>query len=360
VATALLVVACSGSSGDASTSTPASSLGTTTITSPFTSSTIIVFPTTTTTTAPEPGSLEANRLLWEAQGIERYRMTIRVCGDFCVFYEVWVDGGTVVEIPHDREHPHHWGFGDVDWLFDVVESIPPRSAEVDYDPVRGFPTRITPTNFGEGSSMSIEDFQPTDEPLPEYEYPAEAHSQSDLRHQGRYIEAVVEGTVLERGDFTPAEVHPRGWIVEVDLDIIWYQRSGTPTLSLGITEVIDPLAWSWLQPHTLQHREGQRLILLLLASDNSTEGVPAWYASWALQRTDDGLDFLGFFAERYGFDADLPQLCTRGPSGEPRDADRELALLVRWAGEFDRRAPGEPARLVLRRACAADDLLPEW
>ncbi len=113
-------------------------------------------------------------------------------------------------------------------------------------------------------------------------------------------------------------------------------------------------------PHALLHQEGQRVILFLQYARPLPDGSAAWYASWALQRTDDGLDFLGFSAERLGFDADLPQVCTRGPSGKPRDADRELALLVRWAEEFDRLRPGEPARLALRRACAADDLLPEW
>ena len=287
-------------------------------------------------------------------------MTIRACGDFCLFYEVWVDGEAVVEVPHDREHPRRWGFGDVNWLFDVVQGLPPGSAEVDYDPVRGFPTRITTTTFTDGSSLRVEDLQATDEPLPDFEYPAELSPQSDLRHRGRHIDALVEGTVMGRGAFTPAGVYPGGWVVEAAVDAIWYQRAGTPALGLGPMEVVDPLVWSGLHPHTLQNREGERLILLLSAADDPPEGLPAWYASWALQRTDTGLDFLGFLAERYGFDADLPELCTRGPSGESRDAERELALLVHWAEEFDRLGPDEPARLALRRACAADDLLPEW
>ncbi len=363
----LAAAACSGPSGDAFPSTPASSsLATTTITSPFTSSTIIVFPTTTTTTAPEPGSLEANRLLWESQGIDRYRMTITMCGDFCPSAEVWVDGERAVEIPLDREHPHRMGFGDVSWLFDVVEGIPAEwLSEIEYDAQWGYPTRIAanPGWMDGGWSLRVEDFQPTTEPLPEYEYPAEAYSAHDLRHEGRRIDAVVEGTVIRRGAFVPSSLENLlggGWLVDVNLDTIWYQRAGTPPLVLGAMEVIDPQVWSGLQPHTLQHQEGQRLILLLSAPDKATEGLPAWYASWALQRTDDGLDFLGFLAERYGFGADLPELCTRGPSGKERDADRELALLVHWAGEFDRLGPNEPARLALRRACAADDLLPEW
>lgn len=359
-AVALLAAACSQSSGGTSTTVPEASTLPTTSTLPL-GPTITIFPTTTTTTeaVPEPGSLESNRLLWSAQGIDRYRMTIRACGDFCVFYEVWVDGETVVEVPHDREHPRRWGFGDVFRLFDVVEGAPPeRLLEVEYDRQRGYPNLIRiERDSAHWATLRVESLQPTDEPLPEYEYPAEVHSQSDLRHQGRHIDAVVEGTVVQRGEFSPAAVHPAGWIVEVDLDIIWYQRAGTPALGLGPMEVVDPLVWSGLHPHTLLHREGERLILLLSAADDPPDGLPAWYASWALQRTDSGLDFLGFLAERYGFDADLPELCTRGPSGEPRDADRELALLVRWAEEFDRLGPDEPARLALRRACAADDLL---
>jgi hypothetical protein len=267
----------------------------------------------------------------------------------------------VVEIPLDREHPHRMGFGDVSWLFDVVEGIPAEwLSEIEYDAQWGCPTRIAvnPGWMDGGWGLRVEDFQPTTEPLPEYEYPAETYSAYDLRHEGRRIDAVVEGTVIRRGAFVPSSrenPHGEGWLVEVDLDTIWYQRAGTPPLVLGAMEVIDPPVWSGLQPPTLLHREGQRLILLLSVSDEATEGVPAWYASWAVQRTDQGLDFLGYFAERYGFDADLPELCTRGPSTAVRSAEKELALLVRWAGEFDRLGPDEPARLALRRACAADD-----
>jgi hypothetical protein len=38
-----------------------------------------------------------------------------------------------------------------------------------------------------------------------------------------------------------------------------------------------------------------------------------------------------------------------------RSVEKELALLVRWAEEFDRLGPDEPARLALRRACAVAD-----
>jgi hypothetical protein len=362
-AAVLLAAACSPSSGGTSTTVPEASTLPTTSTLPL-GPTITIFPTTTTTeAAPEPGSLEANRLLWESQGIERYRMTIETCGDFCVSCDVWVDGETVVEVPHDRERPHHMGFGDVGWLFDVVQGVPPEwLAEVEYDSRWGYPTLIrSQPSVVHGATLRVEELQPTDEPLPEYEYPAETYGQRDLRRQARGIDAVVEGTVLQRGDFTSARFpHAQGWVIEVDLDVVWYQRAGTPPLVLGATEVIDPVVWSGLRPHALLHREGERIIFLLSAADDTAEGAPAWYASWALQRTDQGLDFLGFFAERYRFDADLPELCTRGPSGEPRDADRELALLVHWAEEFDRLGPGEPARLALRRACAADDLLLEW
>ncbi|MBN2113523.1 MAG: hypothetical protein JW785_05275 [Acidimicrobiia bacterium] len=359
-AAVLLAAACSQSSGG-TTAAPSSSLPTTT--KPATFPTTTLLPTTTTTVAaPAPGSLEANRLLWEAQGIERYRMTIETCGDFCGSYEVWVDGETVVEVPADLDHPHRMGFGDVSWLFDVIEGAPPeRLVEVEYDRQRGFPTLVRIERVaGHWATLRVETLQVTDEPLPDYQYSAEGPGAHDLRHQIRGVDAVVEGTMLTRGDYTPPEVYPDGWLIEVAVDAVWYQRAGTPALGLGSAMVIDPLVWSGLQPHTLQHREGERLILLLAASDDTTEGRPAWYARWALQRTDAGLDFLGFLADCCGFDADLPELCARWPSGEPRDAGRELALLVRWAEEFDRLGPGEPARLALRRACAADDLSPQW
>jgi hypothetical protein len=359
VAAALLVAACSGSSGSTTTNSGPSSLPTTSTVPAFT--TITIFPTTTTTAAaPEPGSLEANRLLWESQGVERYRMTMEMCAWYCVGpYEVWVDGETVVEIPPKGDDPHLLGLGDVSWLFNVIEGIPPEWLHrVEYDPQWGYPTQISvddPGSIDEEWGLRVEDFRVTDDPLPEYESPAEVDQEAGLRNQMRDIDAVVEGTVGQRGDFSPPGVHPDGWLVEVDVDTIWYQRPGTPPLSAFMLEVIDPLAWLGLQPHTLQHREGQRLILLLSVSDEVMEVVPAWYASWALQRTDQGLDFLGFYAEQYGFDADLPQVCARGPSTAARSAEKELALLVRWAEEFDRLGPDEPARLALRRACAADD-----
>lgn len=359
-AAVLLAAACSQSSGG-TTAAPSASLPTTT--RPAISPTTTLLPTTTSTVAaPAPGSLGANRLLWEAQGIERYRMTVETCGDFCGSYEVWVDGDTVVEVPADLDHPYHMGFGNVSWLFDVVEGAPPeRLVEVEYDRQRGFPTLVrierSPLHW---ATLRVEGLQATDEPLPDYEYPAEAAEAAGLRNQMPGVDAVVEGTVSWRGAYTPPEVYPDGWLIEVAVDAIWYQRAGMPALGLGSAVVIDPLVWSGLQPHTLLHREGERLILLLSAAEDATEGWLAWYASWALQRTDAGLDFLGFLAERYGFDADLPELCTRGPSGEPRDADRELALLVHWAEEFNRLGPGEPARLALRRACAADDPSPGW
>jgi len=361
VATALLVAACSGSSGDASTSTPASSSLPTT-TTPFTLSTITVFPTTTTTTAaPEPGSLEANRLLWESQGMERYRMTVTVCGQAgCYSYEVWVDGERVVEVPSDTDYPYRMGFGDVGWLFDVVESIPEEyRRRIEYDPRLGYPTEIgfdAPFSIDEEWSLAVEDLQATHEPLPEYEYPAEPNYGVQLGREVRETAALVEATVIRRESFIPVsrEYWDDGWIVDVDINTIWYQRPGAPPLSTGAAQVIDPVSWGH-HPHALLHQEGQRVILFLRYSRPLPDGSTAWYASWALQRTDQGLDFLGFRAERYGFDVDLPQLCTRGPSGKERNAEAELALLVHWAGEFDRLGPDEPARLALRRACAADD-----
>jgi hypothetical protein len=303
VTAALLVAACSGSSGSTTTVSGPASLRTTSSLPAFT--TITVFPTTTTTAAaPEPGSLEAYRLLWESQGVERYRMTMELCAWYCVGpYEVWVDGETVVEIPPKGDDPHLLGLGDMSWLFNVIEGLPPEWLHrVEYDPQWGYPTRISvddPGSIDEEWGLRVEDFRVTDDPLPECESPAEVDQEAGIRNQMRAIDAVVEGTVGQREGFSPLEVHPGGRLVEVDVDTVWYRRPGTPPLSIGSMEVVDPLFSLGMQPHALLHREGQRLILLLGAPRQMPDGTWAWPARSALQRTEGGLDFLKFYAEHY-------------------------------------------------------------
>ena len=99
-------------------------------------------------TTPE-NDLAEYRALWEAQGLRDYTFDVRrVC--YCQFMgdvRVTVQDGVITgvtelasEVAHDPEF-----FRTIDGLFDLVQDAYDRDAhevQVDFDPDRGYPTRI--------------------------------------------------------------------------------------------------------------------------------------------------------------------------------------------------------------------------
>ena len=99
-------------------------------------------------TTPE-NDLAEYRALWEAQGLRDYTFDVRrVC--YCQFMgdvRVTVKGGVITgvtelasEVAHDPEF-----FRAINSLFDLVQDADERDAheiQVEFDPGRGYPTRI--------------------------------------------------------------------------------------------------------------------------------------------------------------------------------------------------------------------------
>jgi len=267
-------------------------------------------------------------------------------------YRVFVTGGdtTVVtlEPPYQSAGVVLGALGPMERLFAFVESIASEHLHVRYDPTWGYPTRVTqaPAPLVDGSwSVKVSDFQVLQQPpVVEGDDPTTLGPEwwQLLRAHG-----VVEATVL--GPTGPFGGDWGGWVVAIeDTQVLYWASKVAPTegyLKAGgiiITAVADPASFG---PRILRGTEGERLILLLGHPPGEPWGEEQslFRVLWAARRTDNGLEFLGPWAEFTTINQGLPGLC--GPTDEPRDADAEIDLLVRlvdgvfhrtdWRGDWE-------------------------
>ncbi len=238
-----------------------------------------------------------------------------------------MDDDALVEVPPPGTDPRPAPlFGDIDWLFDVVESIPPAYLrEVVFDPTLGYPTLVVAVGpFHQEWTARVEDLQPTADDPPAV--PAAAASLPWMsRGRMQHVRTIVAGTV--GGVLAPSFDDP-GWIVE-------FHPESTPG---GGLRILDPLPVAGL-PLVWGH-QGESLILFLAEETPRLGEDPTPTAEfsivWAARRTDQGLEFVGPADAAPFLNTEVPRLCVpaadRTASAPPTllGADDQLAVLTEW------------------------------
>jgi len=313
-------------------------------TAPATSvtSTTTTVPTTTSSTLPSfPGqeALAAARARWASRGLTRYRYRASAGSAWGASgpYDVYVDGDRVVEIAAgdsamgifiDRS-PHDPLFGTVEYLFAVVESVPDTSLAVEYDPERGYPTRIdfdAPGCIDEEWGMTVESLEPYDGPIPTpAPLPEPDPDDLDLVRALYYVSGLVVARVVGPVDIAEGFCE-KAWVVAVEVEqAVATGGPGSPSIEEGGRLLIqDGGGWG---PRVLRGLEGARVLLPLY---HEGERDPVYYlGGWAAVVSEQGLGSVG--ARSGLFDAELPLICRASFPGSTVDPSLGLPLLLAWA-----------------------------
>ena len=288
-------------------------------------------------------ALDGARARWQAGAPDRYRFTAELSSEWedAQQIEVWVDGDRVVE---GRGEDAILGLdprlGDVAWLFDLVESIPPAYLqEVAFDPTLGYPTLMVAAGaFGREWTLRVEKLEATDAgppavsavtaPLP---WMSRGHFQQ--------VDAIVEGIV---GETLGPSFDGPGWIVAFHVQDSYFPGV-TYSGERGLL-IIDPLVAARIP--MLWDRRGERLVLFLAADGPPALGenpntVADYRLLWAARRTDGGLEFVGPTDAAPYLNAEVPLLCV--PAAERKatspatlaSADEQRAVLTEWLGRLE-------------------------
>lgn len=275
--------------------------------------------------------LEAARALWRSRGLTRYRYTAELGWDWgsAGRYQVWVDTGRTVEVPPPGTAPLPYPrFGDVEWLFDLVGSIPPEYLrDVVFDPKAGYPTMVMGVGPGHEEWMLwVRDLTSTTESLPGV---PEAEPSLPWLSRGRIQEvvAVVEGALV---DGTAVSFDPPGWVVWLQQETVLAWRDSTPPPGAEPLRVVDPLRPAQLP--VLRGAEGRSLVLFL----GRAESRAGFRLLWAARRTDRGLEFVGPANAVPFLNAEVPRLCvpvaqrTGASPATLASTNNQLAVLTEW------------------------------